>query len=107
MHKSIEWAAGLFEGEGTMYQMKVDKPWYACRLKMTDKDVIDAFADLFPYGTVNEHKWKAKPHHKDSWYWQIAAKEDVIDFLDKMLPYFGNRRAHKALDILDDLELTT
>lgn len=100
MH-SIEWAAGLFEGEGCIYKRKDRNAARLCLL-MTDKDVVDNFAAVFPGGHMHERVRKGK---KTAWEYQLNKKTFVIHALSKMLPYFGNRRAYKALNILDDLEL--
>ena len=103
MH-TIEWAAGLFEGEGTAYIATGKYP--RCRLKMTDEDVVLKFQEVMGCGTVHQYKGDcfSKPHHKTAWYWQIGSKKDVRNCLSNMLPYLGSRRAHKALDILDYIE---
>ena len=101
MH-SIEWAAGLFEGEGCIYKKK-DYNGAAVYIEMTDKDVLDSFAEVFPGGTWHQRK---SDKHKQRWSYQISRRNMVIHALSKMLPYFHNRRAYKALNILDDLELS-
>ena len=102
MH-SIEWAAGLFEGEGSIYKLKTHN---TCELKveMTDKDVVEKFKEVVMCGTVKEYAAR-KADYKSTYVWRIAKRRDVINLLSKMLPYLGNRRAYKALNILDDLEL--
>ena len=102
--KSIEWAAGLFEGEGCItYCGK--KP--RIKMRLTDYDVLEAFANVF--GTVDRIKSydfpSRKSHWKKCWDWEIYRKADVRRILIAMLPYFGNRRAYKALNILDSLEI--
>jgi hypothetical protein len=98
MH-SIEWAAGLFEGEGCIYKRKHGA---SLKLEMTDKDVIEMFEEVFPGG-----KWSDRQRgtSKRIYAYNIHKKNFVIHALSKMLPYFGNRRAYKALNVLDDLEL--
>ena len=106
MH-SIEWAAGLFEGEGSMTQDKRRNQSYQLVLRMTDKDVVEAFRDVVGYGNVVE--LHPPNHKKKGWSkfysWTCCKRDQVRFILGKLLPYFGNRRAYKALNILDDLEL--
>jgi hypothetical protein len=47
--EEIAWAAGLFEGEGTITHS--DGQLYV-RLGNTDQEVIRRFADVFPFGTL-------------------------------------------------------
>ena len=97
MH-SIEWAAGLFEGEGYL-----DERAHAIHIQMTDRDVMEKFAEVLDYGEVRSYP--AKPNRKALHRYHISRKSEVQRILSAMLPYLGNRRAYKALNILDDLEL--
>ena len=108
MHKSIEWAAGLFEGEGCISTSttKYGKTRHGLYLGGKDKDVIEAFAAVMPYGNIHKREAKRKDFHSDIYMWQVFAKDKVRVCLDMLLPYLGDRRAHKALDVLDDLELS-
>ena len=104
MH-SIEWAAGLFEGEGCITWRDKDHKHPQLKLGMTDRDVGDKFKETVMCGSVHhDHSCRAE-HWKPYYVWRTSAKRDVCNLLSKMLPYFGNRRAYKALNILDDLEL--
>ena len=52
MHRSIEWAAGLFEGEGCMtWRDKEHKRPYL-KLTMTDFDVVQKFAEIVNCGSL-------------------------------------------------------
>ena len=98
----IAWAAGLFEGEGTISRNN------QLVLRMTDQDVVQRFADIMGVGNVVELH---PPNHKAKGWapfysWSIQRRDEVKRILDMFLPYFGDRRAHKALDILDRLECT-
>jgi DNA-binding transcriptional regulator WhiA len=102
MH-SIEWAAGLFEGEGSLITDKRSNA-RALELNMTDQDVVEKFRDVVGAGRITQRYTKDN-YRKPQWRVRIGKREDVIRILSAMLPYFGNRRAYKALNILDDLEL--
>ena len=99
MH-SIEWAAGLFEGEGNIYK-RPNENRYSLTLAMNDEDVVDSFHELFPMGKRYVRTNRDNPLY----VWQIENKSGVQWVLNKLLPFFHNRRAYKALNILDDLEL--
>ena len=95
----IAWAAGLFEGEGTMY-MDGNQP--IMEIGMTDYDVIQRYADFTEGGYI---RTKERPNNwKTVFIHRIKGRHKVTELLETFLPYFGNRRAHKALDILDHLE---
>ena len=104
MH-SIEWAAGLFEGEGCITWRDKDHKRPQLKLGMTDLDVVEKFKEVVMCGSiVHDHSCR-KAHWKPFFVWRTTGKRDVRNLLSKLLPYFGNRRAYKALNILDDLEL--
>ena len=104
MKRTIEWAAGLFEGEGCITK---SEGYYALQLGMTDEDVVRDFAEAVGYGNVNS--WHS-PSHKSKGYkkmynWKVKKKSEVYRILEAMLPYLGNRRAYKALNCLDELDI--
>jgi hypothetical protein len=104
MH-SIEWAAGLFEGEGCMYKAKNRPCSFTLTVGSSDKDVLEKFSDAMGCGKITERTAKKEAHHKDFWVWNLYKGENIRRVLAAMLPHFGNRRAYQALNILDDLEL--
>ena len=93
------WAVGLFEGEGYIDNYK-GYPRFA--IEMTDKDVLERFASVFPGGSW--YTRKRAEHWKQSWTYKVGKKNLVRKYLSEMLPLLGDRRAHKALDILDHIE---
>ena len=102
--KTIEWAAGLFEGEGCISKRKNENS-YRMTLSMCDFDVVRDFLEVVGVGTVSEFRPPSyKDHYQTQLRWYVGNKKDVRNLLIKMLPYLGNRRAHKALDCLDDIE---
>ena len=107
MNHSIEWAAGLFEGEGTMVKDKRRPNSFQLSLHMCDKDVVEKFAKVVGYGNVVT--LHPPVHKKQGWSefhrWTCAKRSEIRRILSAMLPYFGDRRAYTALNILDDLEL--
>lgn len=95
----IAWAAGLFEGEGSFYW---DGNQPVMELGMTDRDVVQRYSDFTEGGWIRTKerpgKWKTIYIHK------LKGRHKVTEIIEAFLPYFGDRRAHKALDILDRLE---
>ena len=49
--KSIEWAAGLFEGEGCIHKRK-NQFSFELKIDMTDLDVVQEFAESFGVGKL-------------------------------------------------------
>ena len=52
--KTIEWATGLFEGEGTIVKDKRRPGSYQLSLHMCDEDVVSEFQAVMKYGNVND-----------------------------------------------------
>ena len=95
------WMAGLFEGEGSISISK-RKGYCYLQLVSTDHDVLLRFADLADTPNNKITFCPRRPHQtKDAWKWQVGNEKDVTRLLDLMLPFFGDRRAHKALDVFD------
>ena len=95
--KDIAWAAGLFEGEGTLYvTAQTGTPCAA--LKMTDEDVVRRFASIIGEGRVS----KAIPGfpRKPIWLWRLGTKAKVSALIELLYPYLGERRRAKADEIL-------
>lgn len=107
MDPQIAWAAGLFEGEGciTHIQRRPTSGLYpVLQLSMTDFDVVQRFMGILGSHTQSIVKPR-KEHHKPQLMWRTAKKTEVQRILSLFLPYFGQRRAYKALNILDELEI--
>lgn len=100
----IAWAAGLFEGEGSIFwvqQMRRDKYYFYSRLSMnmTDQDVIRKFDTVL--GCIGHVTFKASTikNHKDKWCWQLTNKQDCKKVIELFWPYLGERRKAKAIEV--------
>ncbi len=102
MSQQIAWAAGVFEGEGCIYILKCRPHCANLQVSMTDLDILQRLQQLFG-GNIYEKK-KQQPHHKPLWTWQLARKKEIAKVLTQLLPWFGERRAYKALNTLDHLD---
>ena len=97
MH-TYEWATGLFEGEGSFTNSGKYPKLY---LSMTDRDVVEKFVEIVGVGTIKERHLEPR---QTQYSWQITGRK-IKPIVEKMLPYLGLRRAYKALNILDDIEM--
>jgi hypothetical protein len=101
---SIDWATGLFEGEGSFYLNRLTKRGkayaYCCaQVKMADEDIVRRFAEVMGLGSIFFHK-RAKPHHKDQWVWRCHGKQDTRAVFQAMKPMLGPRRIEQAEKVL-------
>jgi hypothetical protein len=98
--QEIAWAAGLFEGEGTMV---VARGKYAVMaLQMRDRDVVERWALVVGCGQKVRCEKRAvrNPAHSDIYRCEIAKRVDVRRVLTMFLPYLGERRAERARQVL-------
>lgn len=91
----LAWAAGLFDGEGTIYSFNRR---IRASIHMTDLDILETFQSNFG-GTIRLQK-KQKEHHKKSWRWSLQASEEAVVFLKDILPFLHARRTKKAQEAL-------
>lgn len=97
--KSIEWVAGLLEGEGTFYIVAAHSasPRIAC--SMTDLDVLQELLESVGNGTLRPIK-KRQEHWKDAWIWRVQG-ESAAELMEKIRPYMGARRGKKIDELLE------
>ena len=96
-YTDIVWAAGLFEGEGSIFTSNRNKAEKYIAINMTDKDVMQKFVSVVGYGNLlGPYKGTNKPY----WQWKCGKKSEVLRILKMFLPHFGIRRADKAIEII-------
>lgn len=96
------WAAGLFEGEGWITDR--DKNGVQIGLGMTDRDVVERFAEIAGYGNVRVKIDTRAEQNKTMFIWEAKKTSEVMRILSFMLPYFGVRRWSRAMSALTRLE---
>ena len=102
----LAWAAGLFEGEGSI-SLKKSTPGRSITLSvaMTDVDVLQRFNSIFPGHLTLKNKGANNPaHYKQMWEWRLHKIADCYAMLLSMLPYFGERRSYQTLNALDQMD---
>jgi hypothetical protein len=104
MIDTLEYAAGLFEGEGYI-AMRADGS-VAIGIGMTDEDIVRRFVNV-----VGGHhsSIRIKPddrygHYKTMYVWETKRADLVKQVLYAFLPMMGHRRRAKALEALLRLE---
>jgi Sigma-70, region 4 len=92
----IAWAAGLFEGEGSI---SLSRNQIRLKLGMTDGDVVQRFADIAGCGRVYVREEMRRVHWKPCWYWEVARRADCVAVMAALLPYLGERRTERWLEV--------
>lgn len=104
----IAWAAGLFEGEGSIciFEQKHHVlPFLRLAIVMTDRDVLERFCGIVECGRVTgPHRHGNRPaHHKPIFSWGIGNRPDVERILLAFYPWLGERRLAKAHEALAEI----
>jgi hypothetical protein len=98
---AIAWAAGLFEGEGsivTYHARRCETP--KLQVQMTDHDVILRFHQTMALGRVNGPYVRAGKSWKAQWTWSVTSFESVQALVAMWWPWLGARRRLKATEVL-------
>lgn len=90
----VAWLAGLFEGEGNIY---CKNNCIQVTIAMTDLDVIDK-VDLLVTGRRYERSSGEK--RQTLYIWRLYG-EPAYNFINIVLPYLGERRSLKALEVIE------
>jgi hypothetical protein len=91
----LPWAAGLFEGEGSMTQGSGSLD---VRVKMTDEEIVRRFAAIVGSGKVYgpyNYEYRDGITRKLHWVWVALACED-FGVLEILWPWLGERRRAQA-----------
>jgi hypothetical protein len=96
----LEWAAGLFEGEGTATRCRG-----RIRLgpKMTDEEPVRRFAGAVGVGSVyGPYHFKGKDGfiRRPFWYW-VAEGEDAWRAADLLWPWLSERRSAQITSVFE------
>lgn len=93
MVRGVEWAAGLFEGEGTITFTARGR--VALALASTDKDIVDEFQRIVGgkvYGPYIPRTDNSKPYYQ----WHDTGEDNINEVLDMISPYLLTRRTSRV-----------
>jgi len=100
--REIAWAAGLFEGEGSIgasrnRKKKTQTP--LLQLSMTDGDTVQRFASILGLGRTYR-PYDRGLNCKPSYTWRLTSFEKAQAVIAMFWPWLGVRRKKRALEIL-------
>lgn len=102
----LAWAAGLFEGEGTIATRRIGKREQdraiVASIRMTDEDVIRKFCKIIQMGTVREPSKPKNPKWKPLWTWQVGSFEKSQALAAILWPWLCSRRRSKITQLLTE-----
>jgi hypothetical protein len=90
MKRGIEWAAGLFEGEGSVGAYSRSRSLRAS-LGMTDEDIVRRFRTVVGIGNVHGPR-AMKTSTRPMYFWQASRFEHVQSMFCWFWQYLGSRR---------------
>lgn len=89
------WAAGIFEGEGTI---TIHGTQVSLSVTMSDVDVVNRLADVLGGRLYN--KPPQREGYKPLRVWGLYQKDAVIAALNHILPWLGVRRTARTIQAL-------
>jgi len=98
----ISWAAGLFEGEGsigilTNRQGLREHCYPRLQLQMADEDVVLKFWEVIGRKGSICNKKPYKKGYKSLFQWATSNRIDCEDIIELFWPYLGERRRLQAI----------
>lgn len=97
----INWIAGLLEGEGTFNFSTAKRPSIRIALSMTDKDVIEKFANIVGFGVIYKIDASRYGVSKKSQYrWECAGNR-AAGLMMTVYSLLGERRQARIRELLD------
>lgn len=101
----MSWAAGLFEGEGSIYiddsdaRHRSGKTRIGMSLSSTDEDVIERFRQVVGCGRVYG-PYHAKKGTKVYWAWHLRDADEIAQLFKLLGPELGVRRRQTFREVL-------
>ena len=95
----IQWAAGLFEGEGCVSGSRTKGHWYPrIQLAMTDLDTVERFRDVVGGGSITVRQ-PAQPNRKVQYCWCQSGWAFFDYFTDLFEHRLGERRRARIAEV--------
>ena len=98
MNISIEYLAGLIEGEGSF--LAKANGGAAITVEMTDQDIVERLLTFG--GTVHGYAAR-KINWEPTWRWSLTSKL-AFDLAKELLPYLGIRRTEQATRMMQQYQ---
>lgn len=101
------WAAGLFEGEGTIVWHKTNEAPFLS-LAMSDEDVVRRFQRAVGGGTVTGPYRQTKyPNGKPMFMWRLSNYQDASELMALFIEHFGVRRQARWAEVQEKYRAST
>lgn len=101
-NSDCEWAAGLFEGEGTVTLATNRIASYTrarVLLSSTDQEIVNFFHTRWPGSCRNYMPQSRTGRAKRAWSWTVSCRK-AITFLQDIRPYIRTSRVRAKIDLV-------
>lgn len=104
---SIAWAAGLFEGEGCLYEVRsvgLTFTYLGLTIEMTDLEIMERFHNVLKNNGVKSRsritsRWRGNENHASQYALKMSG-QGASDAFALLRPYLGTRRQNRGDEIL-------
>ena len=96
---TLDWFAGLFEGEGYISCPKKHPNRWMLGLTSTDLDVLERVVATVGGKIYGPYKNNI-PNRKPQWTWYMSKKNKSVPLLESLVPLLCSRRRQRAQEAL-------
>ena len=93
----IEWAIGLFEGEGSFTTS--GRGYLSMVIQMTDEDIVQRFHEIVGVGTIRGPYGPYEANVKPTWRW-VARGQAAHELAERFREHLGERRQGRLEELL-------
>lgn len=99
------WAAGIFEGEGTICPKrgKGNDHRYWAAVIMTDQDVLERYAAIIGLGRLYGPYQPTNPKAQPIWRWMTTKNAEIGQLHELIGPWLRSRRSSAFLNAIADI----
>lgn len=101
----LAWAAGHFEGEGTISISAERRNGYArplASLASTDRQVIELFSEWWPTSIAGKKPRFPTANSRAVYRWEINSAAKVRAFIDQLMPYLRTVRCRAKFELVSE-----
>lgn len=100
--EGFAWAAGFYDGEGSLTLVKskkgLQRQYYRLNLNVvqTDRSVLERLQQALPYGKIYGPYRQGRGHHKDYWQWHVDVFQNIQQAICCLWPWLSQPKRAQA-----------
>lgn len=103
MTTELAWAAGLFDGEGTVFASATlhgerRRVRLCAAVAMTTVETVQRFHSAVGVGAINGPYQKQGPRRKPQWIWRAGSEADVRGVIAAIWPWLSEPKRRQAVE---------